>query len=109
MLLKNKDQVLPLKNSATVALVGPLADSKFNMLGTWSVSSDHAKSVTVLEGLKNAGANVVYAKGANLSDDTALAKRVNAFNKQVAIDQRSPDAMLQEAVSIAAKAESKIV
>jgi beta-glucosidase len=105
VLLKNKDQVLPLKNSTTVALVGPLADSKFNMLGTWSVSGDHSKSVTVLEGLKSAGANVVYAKGANLSDDTALAKRVNAFNKQVDIDQRSPDAMLQEAVSVAAKAD----
>jgi beta-glucosidase len=106
VLLKNKDQVLPLKTSGTIALVGPLADSKFNMLGTWSVSGDHAKSVTVLEGMKNAGgANILYAKGANLTDDTALAKRVNAFNKQVDIDERSPDAMLQEALGVAAKAD----
>ena len=105
VLLKNKDQVLPLKTSATIALVGPLADSKFNMLGTWSVSGDHSKSITVLEGMKNAGANILYAKGANLSDDTALAKRVNAFNKQVEIDQRAPDAMIDEALGIAAKAD----
>ena len=105
VLLKNKDQVLPLKTSATIALVGPLADSKFNMLGTWSVSGDHSKSITVLEGMKNAGANILYAKGANLSDDTALAKRVNAFNKQVEIDQRTPDAMIDEALGIAAKAD----
>ena len=106
VLLKNKDEVLPLKNSRTVALVGPLADSKFNMLGTWSVSGDHSKSVTVLEGMKNAGgANILYAKGANLTDDTALAKRVNAFNKQVDIDQRSPDAMLEEALSVVSKAD----
>lgn len=106
VLLKNQGQVLPLKNTGTIALVGPLADSKFNMLGTWSVSGDHSKSITVLEGMKNAGgANILYAKGANLTDDTALAKRVNAFNKQVDIDQRSADAMLAEAVSVAAKAD----
>lgn len=105
VLLKNKDQLLPLKNSVTIALVGPLADSKFNMLGTWSVSGDHSKSVTVLEGMKNAGANILYAKGANLTDDTALAKRVNAFNKQVDIDQRSPDALLEEALAAVAKAD----
>jgi beta-glucosidase len=106
VLLKNKGNVLPLKSSGTVALIGPLADSKFNMLGTWSVSGDHSKSVTVLEGLKNVqGVNILYAKGANLTDDTALAKRVNAFNKQVDIDQRSPEAMLTEATSTAARAD----
>lgn len=105
VLLKNKDQVLPIKSGSTVALVGPVADSKFNMLGTWSVSGDHSKSVTVLEGFKNAGVNVIYAKGANITDDTALAKRINVFNKQVEIDERSPDVMLEEALSAAAKAD----
>jgi beta-glucosidase len=106
VLLKNNDNVLPLKSSGTIALIGPLADSKFNMLGTWSVSGDHSKSITVLEGMKNAGgANIVFAKGANLTDDTALAKRVNAFNKQVDIDARSPEAMLQEAVAVASRAD----
>lgn len=106
VLLKNNNNVLPLKASGTVAVIGPLADSKFNMLGTWSVSGDHSKSVTVLEGMKNAGgANILYAKGANLSDDTALAKRVNAFNLQVDIDSRSPNEMLKEAMDVAAKAD----
>lgn len=106
VLLKNNNNVLPLKSGTTLAVIGPLADSKFNMLGTWSVSGDHSKSVTVLEGLKNSGAaNVLFAKGANLTDDTALAKRVNAFNKQVEIDERTPDAMIQEALNIAAKAD----
>ena len=106
VLLKNKEQVLPLKGSARVALIGPLTDSKFNMLGTWSVSGDHSKSITVLEGMKNAGgANILYAKGANLTDDTALAKRVNAFNKQVDIDARTPDEMIREALDVAAKSD----
>lgn len=106
VLLKNNNGVLPLKNSGTVALIGPLADSKFNMLGTLSVSGDHSKSITVLEGMKNAGAaNILFAKGANLTDDTALAKRVNAFNTQVEIDSRTPDEMLKEALDVAAKSD----
>lgn len=108
VLLKNQGQVLPLKSGGTIAVVGPLADSKMNMLGTWSVSGDHSKSITVIEGIKNAtgnNANVLYAKGANLSDDTALAKRVNAFGLQVDIDKRSPDEMLNEALGIANRAD----
>lgn len=108
VLLKNDKQLLPLKTTGTIAVIGPLADSKFNMLGTWSVSGDHSKSITVLEGIKNgvgSNANILYAKGANLSDDTAFAKRVNAFNLQIDIDKRSPDEMLNEALAAAAKAE----
>ena len=53
VLLKNNDQILPLKKSGTIALIGPLADNQRNMLGTWSVSGDPSKSVTVMEGIKN--------------------------------------------------------
>jgi beta-glucosidase len=107
VLLKNDRDVLPLKNTGTIALIGPLADSKMNMLGTWSVSGDHSKSITVLEGIRNAanGASILHAKGANLSDDTMFAKRVNAFGVQVDIDKRSPAAMLDEALEAAAKAD----
>ncbi len=108
VLLKNQQQVLPLKTGTRIAVIGPLADSKLNMLGTWSVSGDHSKSITVIEGIKNAAghnASVTYAKGANLSDDTAFAKRVNAFGLQVDIDKRPPQEMLNEALALAAGAE----
>ena len=52
VLLKNNDQVLPLKKSGTIALIGPLADNKRNMLGTWSVSGDPEKSITIKQGIK---------------------------------------------------------
>ena len=45
--------------------------------------------------------SIVYAKGANITDDTTLAKKVNVFGLRVDIDKRSPDAMLQEALSTA--------
>ncbi|WP_232373135.1 beta-glucosidase BglX [Pinibacter aurantiacus] len=108
VLLKNNNNVLPLQKGKTIALVGPLADNKRNMLGTWSVSGDPEKSITVLQGLKNVAgsdANIIYARGCNISDDTAFAKKVNAFGKEIEIDTRSPQQMIDEAVVAASKAD----
>ncbi len=108
VLLKNNDQVLPLKKSGTIALIGPLADNKRNMLGTWSVSGDPQKSVTIMQGIKNVAGNdvnILYAKGANISDDTALITRVNAFGTEIDVDQKSPEEMINDAVAIANKAD----
>ena len=104
VLLKNNNGVLPLKKSGTIALIGPLAESQRNMLGTWSVSGDWQKSVSIDSGMKKVAGNdvhIMYAKGANISDDTAFAKRVNALGEEIAIDQRSPQEMLDEALSLA--------
>ncbi|HTB25718.1 MAG TPA: beta-glucosidase BglX, partial [Puia sp.] len=108
VLLKNNDQVLPLKKSGTIALVGPLADNHRNMLGTWSVSGDPSKSVSVLEGIKNvvgSGVNILYAKGANISDDSFLIKRTNVFGAEIEAESRTAQAMLDEAVTAAAKSD----
>src|SRR4030095_2007631 len=78
VLLKNMNQVLPLKKSGRVALVGPLADDKRNMLGTWAVAGNPEQSISVLTGLKNLLGNSVtinYAKGANITDDPNLARQ----------------------------------
>ena len=47
VLLKNENQVLPLKSEQKVALVGPLADAKRNMPGTWSVATDFDTPITI--------------------------------------------------------------
>ncbi len=108
VLLKNNNQSLPLKKSGTIALIGPLANDKNNMLGTWAVSGDAQMSIPVLEGMKNVGGssvNILYAKGANLSDDTLFAKKVNVFGTRIDIDKRSPDEMLKEALETADKSD----
>lgn len=108
VLLKNQGQLLPLKKSGTIALVGPLADSRRNMLGTWSVSGDWQKAITVIEGIKSAAGsamNIIYAKGANISDDPVFAKKVNVFGVQIDIDKRSPEEMIQEAIEAASKSD----
>ena len=108
VLLKNNNEALPVKKSARIALIGPLADSRENMLGTWAVSGDSKLSVTVIEGLKNVAGNdakIFYAKGANLSDDEQFAKKVNVFGTRIDIDKRSADEMLAEAMETVSKAD----
>jgi beta-glucosidase len=108
VLLKNNNQALPLKKAGTIALIGPLANDRSNMLGTWSVSGDSKLSIPVLDGMKNVagpGVNILYAKGANISDDTLFAKKVNVFGTRIDIDKRSGDEMLTEALDIANKAD----
>ena len=108
VLLKNNNSLLPLKKSGTIALIGPLADNKRNMLGTWSVSGDPQKSVTIMQGIKNVAGNdvnILYAKGANISDDTMLIKRVNVFGTEIDVDSRTPEEMINEAVETANKAD----
>ena len=108
VLLKNQGGILPLSSKGTIGVVGPLADSRRNMLGTWSVSGDWQQSVTVIEGIKNAVGNkarVVYAKGADISDDSMVIKRSNVFGEEITIDPRGADAMIKEALEVAAQSD----
>ncbi len=108
VLLKNDNQVLPLKNKNTIALIGPMADNRENMAGTWSVAADFTKSVTLLEGLKNAlghKAQVRYAKGTNVVNDSLLDSRISIFGKPTYFDHRTQQEMTTEALAIAEKAD----
>ncbi|RWY51014.1 beta-glucosidase BglX [Mucilaginibacter gilvus] len=109
VLLKNANQILPLKKSGgTIAVVGPLADNKRDMLGTWVIAGEWEKSVSVLEGIKHVvGDNVklVYAKGANITDDAEFMKRLNFGPGMVSLDSRPPGDMIEEAVKAAKKAD----
>jgi beta-glucosidase len=108
VLLKNEGNILPIKKSGTIALVGPLADAIENMTGTWSVAANNSKSITVLAGLKTAvasSANIVYAKGANLAEDTLLEQRSTMFGKSLKRDKRTAAELLQEALTAASGAD----
>lgn len=108
VLLKNSNQTLPLKKTGTIALIGPLANNKSNMLGTWAVSGDAQLSVPVLDGMKNVGGNgvtILYAKGANITDDTTLAKKANVFGERVDVGPGTPEELLREAVATANRAD----
>ncbi|SFW55234.1 beta-glucosidase BglX [Cellulophaga fucicola] len=103
VLFKNHNNVLPLSKTAKIALIGPLANNKNNMLGTWAPTGDPQLSIPVLEGFKTVApkAKITYAKGANITDNAELAKKVNVFGTRVDIDKRSSEILLQEALDLA--------
>ena len=108
VLLKNSNNILPLKKSGTIALIGPLADNQRNMLGTWNIRGEYNEDITVMQGLKNVAGNnvnVLYAKGANISDDSMIVTNVNNFAKEIDVDSRTPQQMIEEAVATANKAD----
>ena len=74
--------MLPLKKAGTIALIGPLADAKAEMLGTWAMGGDPKTISSVLDGMKNVGGSdvkILYAKGSEYTDDPLLIKAANAF------------------------------
>ncbi len=103
VLLKNNN-ILPLKKSGTIALVGPLADNKENMPGTWSVAANFQKATSVLAGLKEVvgdKAKILYAKGSNLDADEKFEERAGMFGKALGRDNRPAADIIKEAVDIA--------
>ncbi len=108
VLLKNEGQLLPLKRTGTIALIGPLADDHRDMLGAWSAAGDWKASVSVIEGMKQVGGsaiNLLYAKGANITDDSSILLQLNANGGDIVPDKRTPGEMIDEALSIAARAD----
>ncbi|WP_454060044.1 beta-glucosidase BglX [Elizabethkingia ursingii] len=107
VLLKNDKQILPLKASGTVAVIGPLANNNENMTGTWSVASRTKDAVSIMTGLKETvkGVNFIYAKGSNVFYDAKMEEKATMFGKVSNRDSRSKEALLKEAVETAKKAD----
>ncbi|MFC0604873.1 beta-glucosidase BglX [Winogradskyella pulchriflava] len=108
VLLKNENNLLPLKKSGTIALIGPLANTAVNMAGTWSVATKQEKSNPLLEGLKSVvgdQANILYAKGSNVDYDIDFEKRITMFGKDIPRDDRTDKQLLDEALAIAKKSD----
>ncbi len=108
VLLKNENQLLPLQKKGRIALVGPLADSRWNMAGMWSVGADHDQSVTVLEGFREVAGNqaeILYAKGSNIVDDPEMDLRVSTRGRRTIDTTRTPAELRAEAVRLAERCD----
>jgi beta-glucosidase len=108
VLLKNQGKVLPLQRGGTIALIGPLADNKENMTGTWSVAADFSKSVSLLQGLKDVagdGVKILYSKGSNLDADSLFQERAGMFGKSLDRDHRPAGEIIQDALNTASQAD----
>ena len=108
VLLKNDNHLLPLRKQGTIALIGPLADTRPNMSGTWAVAAVPDRYKTVREGLQDAlegtGAKLLYAKGANVLYDPQAEAIATMFGREMR-DERSAEEMRAEALRIARQAD----
>lgn len=108
VLLKNENNLLPLSKNQKIAVIGPLADSKRDILGSWSAAGRANLAVTPLEGIKlavNDPKAISYAFGANLSDDPELFNFLNLYDVATKFDSRPVNVMLDEAIESAKNAD----
>ncbi len=108
VLLKNEGQVLPLKKQGTVAVIGPLANTGANMPGTWSVSADLQKTLSLVDGMKAAlgkKVKIVSHLGANLTSDAKLQERSTMFGRTIPRDERPAETVIQEALEVSKGAD----
>ncbi|UMY64528.1 MULTISPECIES: beta-glucosidase BglX [unclassified Flavobacterium] len=108
VLLKNQGQLLPLKKSGTIAVIGPLADNKENMGGTWSVAARMENATSLVAGLRavaGPNAKIVTAKGSNLDYDANFETNATMFGKTFHRDNRTDKQLLDEALAVAKTAD----
>ncbi|MDB2493782.1 beta-glucosidase BglX [Flavobacteriaceae bacterium] len=100
VLLKNENQLLPLKKQGQkIALIGALASDKTSPLGSWRIAAKDNSAVSVLEGMQAyTGNQLTYAKGA----DVSLGK--TKFTEEVKINKTDKSEFTQ-AIAVAKKAD----
>lgn len=101
VLLKNDNNILPLKKQGTIALIGPLADTRNNIPGTWSFASKPELYSTIKESMQRYlgnNAKVVYAQGSNIYSDSIM-QEAASFGKNIKWGDQQK--MLDEAVGVA--------
>ncbi len=112
VLLKNEkmrdggnEKLLPLKKEGKIALIGPLADTRSNLCGTWCVAFTPDRYSTLKEGFERAlagKAQLLYAQGSNICRDEAE-QVAGEFGKTIT---RGDDAQLKaEALAVARQAD----
>jgi len=107
VLLKNKNNILPLTSAKKIAFIGPLIKDQRDLIGSWSGAGDYKQAVSLWDALqkKNKPSSFLYAKGCNLVDDTSLINKLNPHDAQLTLDSLSPQQLIDEAVSTANRSD----
>ena len=107
VLLKNENNALPLKSTTKIAFIGPMVKDQRDLIGNWSGAGEAKYAISVWDALQAQypSNNFLYAKGANMFDDTVMIKKLNLQGAGIVPDSQTPDQMIQEAVATAGKAD----
>ena len=114
VLLRNEQQALPLrKDVASIAVIGPVADSKADTEGSWMVFGHQPAAVTVLEGIKakvGAATTVIYASGPEIRRDIpSMFDQFTGAPRKPPQTREESDAAFAEAVAAAKGADVAIM
>lgn len=105
VLLKNADNLLPLKKQGKIALIGPLGDNRSNMVGCWSTGDTPELYSTLKEAMERAvggKAQIMFAQGANIYCDEATQNGATFGRPIDRVDKAQAKA---EALRVAAEAD----
>ena len=113
VLLRNEGDLLPLTNPSSIAVIGPLADSRRDTIGPWVFDYDSTETVTVLQGIQQrAGQDVQvsYAPGIRPVQRT-FPSMFDMWGDNAPVDPVDFDdaAELERAVTIAGQADVAVV
>lgn len=114
VLLRNEGGLLPLSTSiSSLAVIGPLSDSKADTEGSWLVFGHQPAAVTVLEGIRNklgSAVRIEHANGPNIKRD--IPSFFDAFATGPKKPEQTPEqaqAAYDEAVATARKADAVVM
>lgn len=105
VLLKNANNLLPLKKQGKIALIGPLGDNRSNMVGCWSTGDTPELYSTLKEAMERAvggKAQIMFAQGANIYCDEATQNGATFGRPIDRVDKAQAKA---EALRVAAEAD----
>ncbi|MBQ3657055.1 MAG: beta-glucosidase BglX [Bacteroidales bacterium] len=108
VMLKNENNVLPLKKAGTIALIGPLVEARSDMAGTWSVAQDFSKYSTLKESFEkylSGSATLLTAQGCNLLDNETTQNNIQKGHGTEPILRVDDEKALKEAVAVAKKSD----
>lgn len=110
VLLKNEEEMLPLKKEESIAFIGPYVNSR-NMMGSWSIIGEAKDSATVEEVLSEryAGQNITFSQGAPMMGAGVVLKGFAEQDKPESYTVEQESYMLQEAVENAKEAEKVVL
>jgi beta-glucosidase len=109
VLLRNEGDLLPLTSPSSIAVIGPLADSRRDTIGPWVFDYDLAETVTVLQGIQERagpGVEVSYAPGIRPAQRT-FPSMFDMWGDNAPVDPADFDdaAELERAVTLARDAD----
>ncbi len=105
---KQDKALLPLEKKGTIALIGPLAETRTDISGSWSVAQEPSRYSTLREGLEHAlqgKARLLCTQGCNLVDDPYVQEVTGVGHGNESIPFVDKQKAMQQALAIARQAD----